>query len=105
MTEARLDSRRKKTVALSLLALGALAAAGGSYRRRRRASASQEWARKGLVVVLALAVVAALIAVGARHRSSKARDTSSADSPVDQTDGRVEAGVPEAATVGVGERR
>ena len=85
-----LDSSRKKTVGMSLLALGALAAGGEGYRRRRQANSSSEWARKGLILVLVLAALTALAAMGARHRRSRASEATVSDNGSAQSDGQVE---------------
>lgn len=88
MTGEDLDSGRKKTVAVSLLALGALAAGGAGYRQRRQANSSEEWARKGAVLVLVLIAIAALVAIGARRRRARAEDVASTNgSPVVAEDG------------------
>ena len=65
-----LDARQKRTLLLSVLGLGALAATGEGYRRRRQ-SGSSELAKKGLVVILVLMAISALAAMGARHRRAK----------------------------------
>ena len=88
MTTEDLDTGRKKAVGMSLLALGALAASGEGYRRRRQADSSGEWARKGLVLVLVFGALAALLAMGARHRRARAAEVASTDDAlVGQEDG------------------
>ena len=73
-----LDESQKRTLMLSVLGLGALAASGEGYRRRRR-SDSSEWAKKGLVIVLVLAAIGALVALAARQRAKQASDVPVSD--------------------------
>ena len=82
MEELELDDdvarSKKKMAALSLIALGALAA-GGEGVRRRRANDSTDWARKGLVIVLVLAILAALETKRRRSKASNATSNGSLD--------------------------
>ncbi len=90
MTGGERDFGRKKTVGLSLLALGAMAAGGQGYRRRRAADSSGEWARKGLVIVLVLAALTALGVIGARRRRANALDETGIEDAVVASDNQVE---------------
>lgn len=91
-----LNGGRKKTVVLSLAGLSALAAGGEGYRRRRQADSSSDWARKGLVLVLVLAALAALGIVGARRRRGANADELTGET-VSDGDGMVERITPAGA--------
>ncbi len=65
-----LSTERRKPLLLSLLGLAAVAATGEGVRRRQRQSDSSEWAKKTIVVILALVAIGAIL--GARRRRAKA---------------------------------
>jgi hypothetical protein len=90
MTDEERGSGRKKTVGLSMLALGAIAAGGQGYRRHRAADSSGEWARKGLVIVLVLAALTALGVIGARRRRAGVLDEIDMEDAVVASDNQVE---------------
>ena len=67
-----LSTERRKPLLLSLLGIAAVAATGEGVRRRQRQSDSSEWAKKTIVVILALVAIGAILGAGARRRRAKA---------------------------------